>query len=130
MMQFTPSVNQSQEFLEIANDFTDPKELIREAISNAFDASSNVIKISIYVDKSTGTDELIIKIEDDGHGMTINGLESFFGLGRSTRRERDERGNKIASAIGEKGHGTKIYLNSRRVELTSNRPLKNPALSA
>lgn len=118
-MQFTPSVNQSQEFLEIANDFTDPKELIREAISNAFDASSNVIKIFIYIDKSTGTDELVLKIEDDGHGMTINGLESFFGLGRSTRRERDERGNKIASAIGEKGHGTKIYLNSRRVELIS-----------
>jgi hypothetical protein len=119
MMQFIPSVNPSQEFLEIANDFTDPKELIREAISNAFDASSNVIKISVYVDKSTGTDELVIKIEDDGHGMTNDGLESFFGLGRSTRREIDKRGNKIALAIGEKGHGTKIYFNSRRIELNS-----------
>ena len=30
---FTPKVNSASEFLEISNDFTDPKEILRETIS-------------------------------------------------------------------------------------------------
>jgi hypothetical protein len=118
-MELTPSVSPADEFLEIANDFTDPKEVVREAISNAFDAGARVIRVLCVVDKSTGTDELVLTIEDDGEGMTEAGLGAFFGLGHSTRRARDAHGNKASSAIGEKGHGTKICFNSRRVELTT-----------
>lgn len=118
-MQFTPTVSPADEFLEISNDFTDPKEIVREAVSNAFDAGASVIKISSLVDKSSGADELTITIDDDGEGMTENALENFFGLGQSTRRVKDVHGNKVSGAIGEKGHGTKIYFNSRRIEVTT-----------
>lgn len=112
-----PEVNPAAEFLEISNDFTDPKELVREAISNAFDAKSNIIRIKAFVDKTSGVDELTILIEDDGEGMNLEQLKAFFGLGFSNRREKDEFGNKSSNAIGEKGHGTKIYFNSRKIEV-------------
>ena len=35
------------------------------------------------------------------------------------RTKIDERGYKVSSAIGEKGHGTKIYFNSRRIEVVT-----------
>ena len=118
-MELTPSVSPADEFLEIANDFTDPKEVVREAISNAFDAKAIVIKITCLVDKTTGTDELVIIVEDDGEGLSDVVLDAFFGLGKSTRRQKDAQGNKASGAIGEKGHGTKIYYNSRRIEVLS-----------
>jgi len=118
-MEFKPTVNPSHEFLEISNDFTNPREIIREAVSNAFDARASIVKIRVYIDKSVGEDEMVISFEDDGEGMTEDVLESFFGLGHSTRRNRDDLGIKTGGAIGEKGHGTKIYFNSRRIEVTT-----------
>lgn len=114
-----PKVNPAAEFLEICNDFTEPREIVREAISNAFDAGATVLKISAHVDKSSGVDELVLVFQDNGHGMDLESLEAFFGLGFSTRRVHDERGYKASTAIGEKGHGTKIYFNSRRVEVST-----------
>lgn len=116
-MEFTPEVNAAAEFLEISNDFSNPKEVVREAISNSFDAKATNMIIRCYIDRSTGEDELIISIEDDGEGMTEEDLKSFFGLGFSTRTQLDERGFKSSQAIGEKGHGTKVYFNSRRIEV-------------
>jgi len=116
-MEFIPAVNEAAEFLEISNDFTNPKEVIREAISNCFDAGAKNIKIEIYVDRSRGMDELVINIEDDGEGMNEEQLKAFFGLGYSTRIAVDERGFKVSPSIGEKGHGTKVYFNSRRIEV-------------
>lgn len=118
-MQFEPKVDPAHEFLEIASDFTNPLDIVREAVSNAFDAHANVIKVTAYMDRSSGLDEMVIVLVDDGEGMTDEVLENFFGLGRSTRRERNERGYKVGGAIGEKGHGTKIYFNSRRIEVVS-----------
>jgi len=44
----------------------------------------------------------VIRIEDDGDGMTRQALErDFWGLGFSNSRDNREK-------IGEKGHGTKI----------------------
>jgi hypothetical protein len=119
MPEFTPTVDASAEFLEISNDFTDSKEILREGISNAFDAGANHIRISAFVDKTSGVDELVVKIEDDGHGMDERGLQAFFGLGLSTRRDRDALGSKVTAVIGEKGHGTKVYFHSRRIEVTT-----------
>jgi len=98
-MEFTPTVNQAGEFLEISNDFTNPKEVAREAISNSFDAGAKNIKIEIYVDKSSGIVELVINIEDDGEGMDEEQLKAFFGLGYSTRVAVDERGFKVSPTI-------------------------------
>lgn len=114
---FTPEVSREAEFLEICNDFTEPREIVREAISNSFDAGASVIKIGVHIDKSGGIDELVLTFEDDGQGMDEVAFKAFFSLGSSTRRSRDDRGFKNSGAIGEKGHGTKIYFNSRMIEV-------------
>ena len=66
---FVPTVNPAAEFLEICNDFTEPREIVREAISNSFDAGAKNIYITAHIDKSSGIDELVLTFEDDGHGM-------------------------------------------------------------
>lgn len=110
----TPKVNETQEFIEIANDFSNPLDLVREAISNAYDAKCSEIEISFEVIKQYGESILKIILKDNGSGMTPDQLQSFFDLGNSTRRDD-------VDAIGEKGHGTKVYFNSKKIEvLTSN----------
>ena len=108
----TPQVDQAQEFIEIANDFSNPLDLVREAISNAFDASATEIRLEFAAVKQYGESILKIIISDDGTGMDRGGLQSFFDLGNSLRR-----GNP--AAIGEKGHGTKVYFNSGEIEVTT-----------
>lgn len=41
-----PSVDAAQEFIEIATDFSNPLDLVREAISNSFDAKAKQIRIA------------------------------------------------------------------------------------
>lgn len=106
----TPKVDETQEFIEIAFDFSNPLDIIREAISNAFDAGANEIRIEFNVKSIYGEKVLIITIEDNGHGMDIEGLQSFFDLGNSMRR-----GDK--KTIGEKGHGSKVYFNSKKIDV-------------
>lgn len=117
MPTFKPAVNEASEFLEISSDFGSPLELIREAISNGFDAKATEILVSAVIDKSTGEDELVITICDNGEGMGEKELKLFFGLGFTNRLKLDELGRKVSDAIGEKGHGTKIYFNSRHIEV-------------
>jgi len=113
-----PKVDQTQEFLEIANDFSNPLELVREAISNSFDANASKIHIYFYVESNIGEDLLVIGIKDDGHGMNKEGLQSFFDLGNSLRRNDVKK-------IGEKGHGTKVYFNSSYIEIKTNKDGKH-----
>jgi len=117
MPKFTPEVDIASEFLEISSDFGDPREIIREAISNSFDAGAKTISITALVDRSTGVDELVVILEDDGEGMNENQLRQFYGLGFTRGRLVDNLGRKISKNIGEKGHGTKIYFNSRQIEV-------------
>ncbi len=102
---YVPKVNVAKELAEISKDFTNPREVIRETISNAIDASASKITIEAFKDDSSGEDELVVRVIDDGTGMTRAELEGFFDLGFSSKRNR-------ADAIGEKGHGTKITYNS------------------
>ncbi|MDN5292055.1 MAG: hypothetical protein PWQ06_2294 [Anaerophaga sp.] len=106
----TPKVDETQEFIEIANDFSNPLDIVREAISNAYDAKATEIKIKFQVVQDYGESVLSITIEDNGSGMDKNGLQSFFDLGNSLRRGEID-------SIGEKGHGTKVYFNSRKIEV-------------
>jgi hypothetical protein len=106
-----PSVNAEAEFFEIINDFGDPLELLREALSNAVDAAATEFSVKFSVPEVSGAPRLVIDIHDNGRGMTQEVLEKdFWGLGYSQSRSRSD-------AIGEKGHGTKIYLRSQRVEV-------------
>ncbi len=93
-----------REFLEIAGDFTDPLEVVREAISNAIDAGSNVTRVEFTAIKQAGRRVIQITISDNGGGMGPGELQSFFDLGNSGKRGRPD-------LIGEKGHGTKVYFN-------------------
>lgn len=106
----TPKVDETQEFIEIANDFSNPLDLVREAISNSYDAKASEVWISFEVIKQYGESVLVIILKDNGSGMTSNQLQNFFDLGNSTRRDEE-------NTIGEKGHGTKVYFNSKKIEV-------------
>jgi hypothetical protein len=106
-----PQVSSEAEFKEIASDFGDPLEIVREAISNAFDARATELRILFDVQEIDGLPTLVIEFEDNGSGMTDEVLrQAFWGLGFSTSRQDKEK-------IGEKGHGTKIYLRSELIEV-------------
>jgi len=107
--QIQPRVNESSEFLEIASDFGDPMELFREALHNAYDWHATEFTITINVENIAGQDKLVIELIDNGDGMDKETLtNNFWNLGDSK-----SRGNH--NSIGEKGHGTKIYLRSDKV---------------
>ena len=106
-----PSVSAEAEFLEILNDFGDPLEIVREAISNAIDAGATKMDISFNVEEIQGNPRSVVRFVDNGRGMTEEVLKTdFWGLGHST-----SRGDK--TKIGEKGHGTKIFLRSEYVSV-------------
>ena len=66
---FQPTVDAVQEFIEIANDFANPLDLVREAISNAFDAGAKSMTITFDVTKEMGERVLVIVLQDNGGGM-------------------------------------------------------------
>lgn len=117
-----PEVRAAEEFLNIVGDFRDPKEAIREAVSNALDWGAQTISVEVLRDQKRPDEELIIKIQDDGVGLDKERLKAFFDLGHSTAVEKDELGRKITTRIGEKGHGTKTFFNSRQIEVFSQSP--------
>jgi len=106
---FEPEIDLSAEFREIGGDFGDPLEIVREAISNSIDANATEIRILFDFRQIRGNGRLVIEFEDNGDGMSFDVLKAhFWGLGQSTSRDDPEK-------IGEKGHGTKIYLKSENV---------------
>lgn len=105
-----PQVNQVNEFKEIANNFANPLEIVREAISNSFDAKATEIHLIFDVINHYGEELFRVRIKDNGKGMNEKELESFFDLGNSTRIGDNE-------CIGEKGHGTKVYFHSRQIKI-------------
>lgn len=112
MTQFkiTPAVDAAREFLEISADFTNPLELVREAISNSLDANATEIILGFHTRKEQGLRVLHIIASDNGAGMDRAELQAFFDLGNSTKRNNP-------NAIGEKGHGTKVFFNCQSIEV-------------
>jgi len=109
-----PAVDQTQEFIEIANDFANPLDLVREAISNAFDAHATDIRLEFETELIAGETTSVIRLTDNGEGMGRTELQSFFDLGNSTRRADK-------TTIGEKGHGTKVYFNAKKLIVDTQR---------
>ena len=113
-----PRVNEAREFLEIAKDFKDPKEIIREALSNSWDAGASKVSLKFGLVPIPGTKKkkILVEITDDGEGMSAeqrpsvgsNEIEGFFNLGDSF---------KPYGSIGSKGHGTKIYYKSLGIKV-------------
>jgi len=118
-----PRVNTARAFFEIANNFSNNLEILREALSNSYDADATEVKITFELKYGTTpglirAGKIIIKIEDNGTGMSstpensneCSALEAFFNLGDS---------NKNENQIGSKGHGTKIYYKSKKIKLNT-----------
>lgn len=113
-----PRVNEAREFLEIAKDFKDPREIIREALSNSWDASASKVTLRFDLSQISGTQrkKIMVTITDDGCGMSSEArpnigsseIEGFFNLGDS---------GKPHGSIGSKGHGTKIFYKSFGISL-------------
>jgi len=108
-----PEVDEAREFLEITRDFVDPRDAIREAISNSLDWDAHNVSVKVYEDRRRPDEELVLELTDDGVGLDENRLQAFFDLGRSMR------GDGAENRIGYKGHGTKTYFNSRQIEVWS-----------
>ena len=112
----TPKVDEVREFLEIAADFTNPLELVREAISNSLDADASEVSIEFSTIKQMGAHVLVIAIRDNGNGMDQLDLQSFFDLGNSPKRSNKQNN---PSTIGEKGHGTKVFFRCSSISVTT-----------
>jgi hypothetical protein len=95
---------------EMAEDCSNPCEIFREAISNAFDARAKHIEINLSILREGSRDILRIEIGDDGIGMTRQELQAFFDLGNSPSRDDP-------TTIGEKGRGIEIYYKSSHIEV-------------
>ncbi|TET83125.1 hypothetical protein E3J38_01020 [candidate division TA06 bacterium] len=113
-----PEVKADRSFLEIVENFTDPREALREAISNALDWSASTIKIKVYEDARANR-ELVIKIWDNGLGLTRERFVAFWNLADSPGLQTDEFGRKLGPMVGEKGHGTKTFWKCRQIEVES-----------
>src|SRR5205807_8448318 len=63
-----PRVNEAREFLEIAKNFKDPREIIREALSNSWDAGASKasIKFSLVPYSNSRKKKIVVEITDDG----------------------------------------------------------------
>lgn len=111
-----PKINEAREFLEIAKDFKHPQEILREALSNSWDASATQVSIELQSFKVQRTgqgrrkERLNVTITDDGDGMSEAELPYFFNLGDS---------HKPAGSIGTKGHGTKIYYKGAGIKVST-----------
>lgn len=103
MNSYIPEVKDISLYREIAKNIINPLEIIREAISNSVDACSTNITIDVYRNISG---LFCIKFTDNGVGMDIDNIASFFNLGDSKKDIRN---------IGEKGLGTKTFFNSTKI---------------
>jgi hypothetical protein len=104
-------VNDVHIFYQIIRERRNPLAVLREAISNAWDAHAKKVKIDITKNSNGGIDLVIV---DNGDGMKRSDFKSFFGLAFS---DKDEVLN-----IGNKGLGTKLFFNSDHVEVMSRSP--------
>lgn len=72
-------------------------ELVREFVSNAYDADAENVKIVINKEN--------IKIEDDGLGMDYNGLKQYFNIGSPQKKEKAVSKKFKRHYIGQFGIG-------------------------
>ncbi|HLL38392.1 MAG TPA: ATP-binding protein, partial [Rubrobacteraceae bacterium] len=105
-----PAVNAEAEFYEILNDFGNPLEILREAISNSIDAQATWVQISFDVEEIEGNNRLIIVLSDNGYGMSREVLKrDFWGLGHSpSRGQKDNPRTRTASRQGRHAPGCEL----------------------
>src|SRR5882724_3007319 len=119
MVEYTPEVKQAHAFREISQDFTTPEEIFREAVANSLDAYARRIWLRTSVEDRRGRETVLIDLSDDGIGMNADSIKAFFNLSDSVKPKSTPEGKAARKMTGYKGHGTKIYYNSERLEVLS-----------
>lgn len=108
-----PRVNEAREFLEVAKDFKDPKEIIREALSNSWDAGSSHVAIKFDLTRlpNTRRKKSVVEISDDGEGslrsvvpiqVNVRGTLRMAEIGKSEKFSTPT----ITSLLHPNGEGT------------------------
>jgi hypothetical protein len=93
-------------FLQVIRERKNPLAMLREAISNSYDAGARNVWITI---SSNVKGKVDFCMEDDGSGIEKSRFRDFFGLA-ITSKKRDNQ-------IGNKGLGTKLFFASENIEV-------------
>jgi len=104
------------EIYQIIRDFDNPIQIFREAFQNSIDEEATEVYCRVFTQQRLGTEDLIIDIWDNGLGLREENIPCFFGLAKSTKVTSKKM---PTGKIGYKGHGTKIFFNSERIEVFS-----------
>lgn len=116
MRKHEAKVDTGYEIFQIIKDFDNPIEIFREAFQNSIDEDASEVYCSLLVEQQLGTENLIIDVWDNGTGLREDNIPCFFGLAKSTKVNS---GRMPIGKLGYKGHGTKIYFNSERIDIFS-----------
>ncbi|MCX7000566.1 MAG: ATP-binding protein [Candidatus Sumerlaeota bacterium] len=111
------TVDIGYEFYQTIIDFDHPVQIFREAFQNSLDENATEVYCRVFIEKTLGQEDLYIDIWDNGSGLRKEHAEYFFGLAKSTKIDKNK--TPLAGKIGYKGHGTKIFFRSERVEICS-----------
>lgn len=110
-------VNKGYELYQIITDFGDPLEIFREAFQNAYDEGATKVFCRVYETEKLSGKELIIDLWNNGDGLEKERTECFFDLANSSKI--DDNRIPIKGKIGYKGHGSKIFFNSKIIHICS-----------
>lgn len=111
------TIDVGYEFYQTIIDFDDPIQIFREAYQNSVDEDATKVYCRVFIEKGLGQEDLYIDIFDNGAGLKKPNADCFFGLAKSTKVDANK--TPIAGKLGYKGHGTKIFFKSERVEILS-----------
>lgn len=126
MTVYKPEVREAHAFGEISRDFTKPAEIFREAIANSLDAYARRLWLRVAVNRIKGRETVVIDLADDGVGMAIDAMKAFLNLSDSQKDRRPPPGLAARRMTGHKGHGTKIYFNSEKLEVLTYDGVSSP----
>ena len=104
-------IDDARMFLHVMHARHDPLEVLREALSNSYDARARYAKVTV---STRSRQSLDVEVVDNGHGVRPMEFRYFFGLGFGNKSSQE--------TIGNKGLGTKLFFNSDAVEVVTKLP--------
>ncbi len=114
------TIDTGYEFYQTIIDFDHPIQIFREAFQNSVDEDATEVYCLVKMERRLGQEDLYIDIWDNGTGLRKDNAECFFGLAKSTKVDKNK--TPLTGKLGYKGHGTKVFFKSERVEICSKIP--------
>src|SRR3990170_2661658 len=93
-------IDDARMFLHVMQGRHDPLEVLREGLSNSYDARASHASVRVRPQSRKALD---VEVIDNGHGVRPGEFRYFFGLGFGNKASR--------ITIGNKGLGTKLFFN-------------------